>query len=230
MRKMSAQHWGKYLVGCVRPRSANAGKSIKLLIMSIHRNLLSVFCLLLAGCSADNPAPASGDQFQSTAAGLCVEDKRTDLTWEVKTDTSGLHDWRNTYTWFNPDEAQGELDYRGLQDGGECGASRCDTTDFVRAVNEAGHCGFNDWRMPSRNELMSISDLGRAENPPTANREFFPFMQADEYWTGYDYAMQYESAWAWNFFYGHDRVDWKRTAKFVRLVRGKSKELEEVKE
>jgi hypothetical protein len=97
-------------------------------------------------------------------------------------------------------------------------------------VNVAGHCGYFDWRMPSRNELMSISDLSKADNPPTANLEYFPYMQADEYWTGFDYGTQYQSAWAWNFFYGHDRVDWKKSPKFVRLVRGTANDLDKVKE
>lgn len=205
------------------------------LLMSI---LLTV---ALAGCQrADEPAAGQfADKFVvldasgaalSGAIGACVEDTGTGLTWEVKTDAAGLHDWRNTYSWFNPDENVDELDYRGLPNGGECAASDCDTWSFVRAVNAAGHCGFFDWRMPSRNELMSISDLAKAVNPPTASLEFFPYMQAAEYWTGFDYSTQFESAWAWNFIYGHDRVDWKKTPKYVRLVRGEAAGLDKVKE
>ena len=26
----------------------------------------------------------------------------TGLTWEVKSDQAGLHDWRNTYSWWDP--------------------------------------------------------------------------------------------------------------------------------
>jgi len=188
--------------------------------------------LLLAACgeAARQQPSVHADKYRAVASGACVEDTVTALTWESKSDTAGLHDWRNTYTWFNPDEANDELDYRGLPDGGDCSGSACDIRAFVSAVNVAGHCGFFDWRMPSRNELMSISDLSRADNPPTANLEFFPYMQAAEYWTGFDYGMQYESAWAWNFFYGHDRVDWKKSPKYVRLVRGTAANLDEVKE
>jgi hypothetical protein len=162
--------------------------------------------------------------------GNCVEDTITGLIWEAKTDGTGLHHWGNRYTWFNPNESNDELDYRGVEDGGTCTGSLCDTSNFVNAVNDAGLCGFRDWRMPSRNELFSISDQRRIASPPTANVDYFPFMQADEYWTGFDYAMQYESAWAWNFIYGHDRVDWKRAAKYVLLVRGEATDLREVKE
>lgn len=188
--------------------------------------------LLLAACGDANRQEPSvhTTKYRTVAAGACVEDTVTGLVWEVKSDVAGLHDWRNTYSWFNPDEANNELDYRGLPHGGECSGSQCDTWEFLRTVNKAGHCGYFDWRMPTRNELMSISDLRKTDHPPTANLDYFPFMQADEYWTGFDYGMQYQSAWAWNFFYGHDRVDWKKSPKFVRLVRGTAGKLDKVKE
>jgi hypothetical protein len=232
VRPVPPQHWGKYLVECVRPRSALAEKAGKLPDMSLRPVPVTVLCLLLASCGGTDSdlSDVHASKYRSTAAGRCVEDTATGLTWEVKTDATGLQDWRNTYTWFNPTEANRELDYRGVADGGSCTGSHCDTFDFVRAVNESAYCGFSDWRMPSRNELMSISDLSKAENPPTANLDYFPWMQPGEYWTGYDYAMQYQSAWAWNFFYGHDRVDWKHAAKYVLLVRGTSNDLDEVKE
>jgi hypothetical protein len=196
------------------------------------RIVLIPLLLLGAACGdADRQGPSiHATKYREAESGACVEDTVTGLIWEAKADAAGLHDWRNTYTWFNPEEPNNELDYRGLPDGGDCRGSACDTWEFVRAVNVAGHCGYFDWRMPSRNELMSISDLSKADNPPTANLEYFPYMQADEYWTGFDYGTQYQSAWAWNFFYGHDRVDWKKSPKFVRLVRGTANDLDEVKE
>lgn len=188
--------------------------------------------LMLAACGDADRQEVSvhATKYRAAESGACVEDTVTGLVWEAKSATAGLHDWRNTYTWFNPDEANNELDYRGMPDGGNCHDSACDTWEFVRAVNVAGHCGQFDWRMPTRNELMSISDLSKADNPPTANLEYFPHMQADEYWTGFDYSTQYQSAWAWNFFYGHDRVDWKKSPKFVLLVRGTANNLDKVKE
>jgi hypothetical protein len=164
------------------------------------------------------------------ASGDCALDKFTGLMWEVKSDEPGLHDWRNTYSWFDPEASNVELDYRGAAGAGECVNSECDMSDFVRAVNEAGHCGFHDWRVPSRDELQSISDLRKAESPPTINSEYFPFAQPDEYWSANDYSFQFDAAWVWNFRFGHDRVDWKRTPKFLRLVRGEAEQLIPVKE
>ncbi len=196
---------------------------------------------LAAGCQQDNGSPAessagrftaldAGGMVQAIGSGVCTEDSLTGLIWEVKSEAPGLHHWRNTYSWFNPHENVDELDYRGLADGGSCEESDCDTWNYVRAVNDAGLCGFFDWRMPSRNELMSISDLSKTDKPPTAYLEFFPNTRAAEYWTGFDYSTQYESAWAWNFQYGHDRVDWKKTPKYVRVVRGSADNLDSVKE
>lgn len=216
-------------------------KTVKLPRMNLRKLLPLAIAATLAGCggSPDEQYAVHDMKYRALGAagvvvpqgsGQCVEDTLTGLTWEVKTEAPGLHNWQNQYSWFNPDETNDELDYRGLPDGGSCTESACDTWSFVNAVNDVGLCGFRDWRMPTRNELYSISDQRRVSTPPTANVDYFPFMQADEYWTGFDYAMQYESAWAWNFVYGHDRVDWKRTPKYVRLVRGLSAELQEVKE
>ena len=197
---------------------------------------------LLGACSPGEPTSneASGPRYQVLAAdgtpaigeGLhaCVEDLRTGLTWELKSDQPGLHDWRNTYSWFNPTQAHHELDYRGTQDGGACAGSECDTWALVVAANEEAICGYNDWRMPSKDEFFSISDVRKAKTPPTTVIEYFPLTKSDEYWSANDYSFQPDSAWVWNFLHGHDRVDWKKSPKFVRLVRGAAIDLQSVKE
>jgi hypothetical protein len=190
--------------------------------------------LLTAACGqdqADDPA-SSASQFSRITADndACIVDSRTLLMWQGKTDVAGLHDYRNTYSWYEPNEANGELDYRGTENAGECTGSNCDTWHYVQAVNEAGYCGHADWRMPGKDELFSISDLRLADNPPTVDTEYFAFTQAAEYWSANDYSFQWDAAWAWNFQFGHDRVDWKKSPKFVRLVRGTGENLPEVKE
>jgi hypothetical protein len=190
--------------------------------------------LLTAACGQDQADdPASGDSpFSRITADneACIVDSRTLLMWQGKTDVAGLHDNRNTYSWYDPNEDNGELDYRGTENAGECTGSSCDTWNYVQAVNEAGYCGHADWRMPGKDELFSISDLRLADNPPTVDTEYFAFTQAAEYWSANDYSFQWDAAWAWNFQFGHDRVDWKKSPKFVRLVRGTGENLPEVKE
>jgi hypothetical protein len=190
--------------------------------------------LLTAACGQDQAdEPASGDsQFSRITADneACIVDSRTLLMWQGKTDVPGLHDYQNTYSWYDPAEANGELDYRGMENGGECAGSSCDTWHYMQAVIEAGYCGHTDWRMPTKDELFSISDIRLADNPPTVDTEYFAFTQAAEYWSANDYSFQWDAAWAWNFQFGHDRVDWKKSPKFVRLVRGTGENLPEVKE
>lgn len=198
------------------------------------KTLIIIVCLALAACEQNSGDVTSvhDTKYSTVAIGtdICVLDAQTQLLWQTKTLTMGLNNSANTYSWFDPDERNGELDYRGLEDGGDCTGSACDTWHYTQAVNEAGFCGHNDWRMPSKNELFSISELRRAATPPTINTEFFPNTKAAEYWSGNDYSFQYNTAWAWNFELGHDRVDWKKEAKLVRLVRGTAAALESVKE
>ena len=158
-------------------------------------------------------------------------DQYTGLMWEVKTDHPGLHHWEHTYSWYDPDEAHdGKLDYRGRPDGGDCQGSACDTHAYVEAVNQAGLCGHRDWRVPLRDELATISDRRRVTQPPTANTVYFPHMLAGEYWSSNDYSYQWNAAWLWNFQFGHDRVEWKASPRYLRLVRGKAQHLVRVKD
>jgi len=191
----------------------------------------SLIACLLAACGDAELVPLlNDDRYSISAQGDCVTDTVTNLTWERKTDAPGLRDWRNTYTWFDPDEPVKEVNSRGVENGGQCADSACDTMHYVAAINADNLCGFSDWRMPARDELASLSDLGRTRNPPTANPFAFPHVQAVEYWSGNDYSIRPDSAWTWNFQYGHDRVDWKRNAKALRLVRGVASRLPEVKD
>jgi len=196
--------------------------------------ILTLACLVLASCSRSPNDVANPHDTKYTTVNVgpdaCVLDTDTGLTWQTKTTEPGLHKVTNTYSWFDPTEANGELDYRGLEDGGDCTGSACDTWHYVKAVNEAGFCGYKDWRVPSKNELFSVSDLRRAKHPPTMNTNFFPLAQAAEYWSANDYSFQYNTAWAWNFQYGQDRVDWKKEPKLLRLVRGTATALPKAKE
>jgi len=206
-----------------------------------------VACALLAACLSacdSQPAPgpeihdskyagldASGAELPQGEPGACVLDRFTGLVWEVKTDDGGLRDHRHTYTWYDPEEdASGELDYRGTPDGGQCGGSACDTRAYVNAVNDVGLCGYRDWRMPSRDELGSISDPRRTHTPPTINTVHFPRTQPGEYWSANDYQFQWDTAWLWNFGNGLDRVEWKSSPRHVRLVRGEAVYLERVED
>lgn len=197
--------------------------------------------LALAACdSRSGPGPEihdtkylgiddEGQTLPPGQQGPCVLDQFTGLIWEVKSADSGLRSREHTYSWFDPEEdAGGELDYRGKPDGGQCRHSGCDTHAFVAAVNAAGLCGFTDWRMPTRDELGSISDPRKTDSPPTINTTWFPHTQSGEYWSANDYQFHWDTAWLWNFGNGLDRVEWKASPRYVRLVRGEAVYLQRV--
>ena len=152
----------------------------------MKKRIAIILFVLPAACGRGGSAPDAGfeDRFAAISAAEmplagssrdnCVRDSQTGLVWEVKSDVAGLHDWRNTYSWFTPDHSNDEMDYRGTADAGQCRASACDTWGIVIAANEEAYCGYADWRVPLRDELFSISDLRKADNPPTIDVRQFP--------------------------------------------------------
>lgn len=93
----------------------------------------------------------------------CVRDKVTGLVWEGKP-TTGLRAAANTYTNYG--------------DGREGDASA-----YVAAVNSQGLCGFSDWRLPNRHELLGLVDYGAAANVPAIDLSWFPGGQSGGYWS-----------------------------------------------
>lgn len=156
---------------------------------------------------------------QSTSAAQwdCVRDNHTGLIWEVKT-TSGLRSMDNTYTWYNPDPTTNGGS-AGVQNGGNCTGSACDTHAFVQAVNQEGLCGASDWRMPTRRELMSIVHNGRYN--PAIDTDYFPNTPSIWFWSSSPYASHSNSAWYVYFGYGfvYDFPKWGYDILTVRLVR-----------
>lgn len=188
--------------------------------------------LLLAGCEKPKPIefffePLGADGNTYTGSGSfatdpwpCISDLRTGLMWEVKSQEPGLHHAANTYTWYF---TTGEIYTRGdngVQNGGTCVESDCDTEGFVEAVNARGLCGHHDWRIPTKEELGSLIDPRIRTPGPTLDTTYFPTTGATEYWTSSTYVYHAPSAWAWGFDHGLDRVDHKAALKHIKLVRG----------
>jgi hypothetical protein len=157
-------------------------------------------------------AVALGD----AAAWQCVKDNVTGLMWEIKTDDSGLHDKDWTYTWYDG--------ITGTANGGSCGlTSACDTVAYVKAVNVAGWCGKNNWRMPKVEELRSIVSYDRGLLGAVIDDTYFPNTISDGYLaaekmlstganTGGGAAINFQSG------YLYDSFVFKKA--YVRLVSG----------
>jgi len=158
------------------------------------------------------PNPTLGEGFNNWA---CTRDNVTGLLWEVKT-TSGLRSEGHTYTWYNPD-ADLNGGEPGLAKGGRCTGSGCDTQAYAEAVNATGLCGGKDWRLPKRQELLSIVDNGRFK--PAIDSGFFPHTPVGYYWSSSSYADQAGSAWQVYFLYGESYANSKNQPGHVRLVR-----------
>lgn len=181
---------------------------------------------LAAACNSPAAAPAADSWTGINARGettqpgehACVLDSRTGLMWEVKHGAPGLHYHGNTYTWFSADRTR-HMTVPGTREGGDCLASGCDTEAFVAAVNEARLCGYDDWYLPPRNELMTLGDPRLVESGLVLDRAFFPHATAREYWASETFRLYPDSAWVVDTGNGLDRVDMKQLPKAVRVVR-----------
>lgn len=112
----------------------------------------------------------------------CVRDNVTGLIWEVP-GNSPQAPTNDTYSWYESDERVNG-GFAGSQNGGVCGLSSCNTKAFVASLNTASLCGFSDWRLPTRRELVSIVDLSL--QGPAIDPAVFPNMSPwfnAFYWT-----------------------------------------------
>ena len=141
----------------------------------------------------------------------CVLDHRTGLTWEIKTHHPGLRAANHTYTAY-PLEPMRSVAH--------CATQSCDAPSYIAAVNAAGLCGAQDWRLPEREELRSLVDYTRPSPGPTADTDFFPNTVANFYWSATPDVSDAHSTWGLGFAHGFDYAYPKENAAHLRLVRG----------
>lgn len=153
----------------------------------------------------------------------CVRDNITGLVWENKvaaTNSTHLRSSAHRYAWYSTDTANNGGN-AGITGRDTCNATltggRCNTQAYVAAVNAAGLCGKTDWRMPTRNELDSIGNYGRAN--PAIDANYFANTQSNRYWSSSSYADFPGSAWYLDFGSGEYYIYTKTLEYYVRLVR-----------
>jgi len=155
----------------------------------------------------------------------CVVDEVSGFMWEVKSDSEGLHNSNDKFTWYNSNKKTngGKIgDWNNL--GNHCYGYQegkpktyCHTEQFVSRVNKKGLCGFNDWRLPTRTELTTLINFGRIR--PTINTQFFPHAQSDFYWTNSPTTTRILEAWTISFEYGFTTPMRRTDTRYARLVR-----------
>lgn len=150
----------------------------------------------------------------------CVLDNETGLYWETKSDVDGLR--KNTHTYSNTTlYPTMDSSWRGTCS--DITDVRCETESYIIDVNSVGLCGFNDWRLPTYNELLSITIPERLTN--TINYDYFPHTINNlfiEYWTSTEYSKNfYNSGWSISYYNGTPITNSVKAIhdKHVRLVR-----------
>ncbi len=150
----------------------------------------------------------------------CTKDNKTGLIWEVKTNDGGLRDRDNLYT--NYDEVYPKCD-DGIFDWcsvhlGKLGDST-NTDAFVKAVNAQGLCGSSNWRLPTKDELLTIS-------PAVSGTGYFPYFDSSygSFWSASpytNYSVYNWSYYAWSVYFlnGDSSYSYKVEPYYVRLVR-----------
>ncbi|MFP8779214.1 DUF1566 domain-containing protein [Hydrogenophaga sp. RWCD_12] len=129
----------------------------------------------------------------------CVRDNVTGLVWEGKTDDGGLRDKDNAFTNLG----------NGLSD---------DTSGYVVLVNDMNLCGYSDWRLPTRQELLGIADHGVVT--PSIESAWFPNTFAGRFWSANVDGADSLQAWFVDFNDGSSSYTYRSLGYGVRLVHG----------
>lgn len=170
----------------------------------------------------DNSDGKLGFSFTSVQAlgsdpGGCVQDNVTGLMWEVKTSDGGLRDKAKVYTNYDSDLTAQKID-GSVPSLAEINAAT-NSVGFKNSVNTQGLCGFNDWRLPTVDELHSILDYGVTDPGPAIDANWFPNSMGWMYWTASPMVDNPAHAWYVYFTYGTVTYGVRDLSSHVRLVR-----------
>jgi hypothetical protein len=145
----------------------------------------------------------------------CTKDNKTSLIWELKTNDGGLRDKNNVYTNF--DAIYPKCDGTNCEKyfPSKLGAST-NTDGFVKAVNAQGLCGSSNWRLPTKDELLTISPAGHGTGyfEDTIHWNWY-----SRYWISWSSSPNAVYAWYVGFGDGGSGYNVKGSSFYVRLVR-----------
>jgi hypothetical protein len=181
------------------------------------------------GIWSDTGTEASGTQWD------CVRDNVTGLVWEVKrNDVNHLRHMGHGYSWYSPstDTNGGSPGYESPRFNGDgtdvteptckgvsdvSDISNCNTQSYVTAVNAVGLCGKKDWRIPTIDELVSLTNTGNSAL--TIDTNYFPNTLGARYWSSSPFSTNQDASFITRFDLGESVDEPKYYANHVRLVR-----------
>jgi hypothetical protein len=90
---------------------------------------------------------------------------------------------------------------------------------YIESLNATNYLGYEDWRLPTRNELQSLLDYDGSYMPATE----FPGASSDKYWSSTTQSGTTSNAWYADFEYGAVDTNLKTISTYyVRAVRSGS--------
>jgi hypothetical protein len=128
----------------------------------------------------------------------CVLDNVTGLVWEGKTATG---------------PRAGNLLFTNAV--GNAGG----VNTYIAAVNSSNLCGYSDWRLPTREELLNLVNFGQVSGPKISIAWFSNTEPAD-HWTASPVGDGAASIWAVNFSNGWSNYILRSAPAAIRLVHG----------
>ena len=141
----------------------------------------------------------------STTPWTCVRDNVTGLVWEVKTNDASIHNSSNFYQWGGVTAL-----------GSGYGTYYDDWDTLVNGSNANNFCGFNDGRVPTRQELEGLVHFN--ETSPSIDSNYFPNTNGS-YWSASPSAANSILAWYVNFSVGTSLTTSRQNLQNLRLVR-----------
>ncbi len=149
----------------------------------------------------------------------CVIDNNTGLIWELKKDTSDNPQHKDhKYSWYNTNPSSNGGQSGHIGNNTSCGETleKCNTTKYIEYINSINLCGYNNWRLPIKNELVGV--LYNTPTNPKIDINIFSNTTDNPYWTSTPFSLQSSRAMYVDFENGQSGAIDKTTSFPIRLV------------
>lgn len=97
----------------------------------------------------------------------CVQDARTGLIWENKSDDANSIHYRDRLFTLKIDQFEPYADDLAASGCHDAGDGICTTQDYAAKLNQQALCGQATWRLPTLQELYSLIDFGEQAQTET---------------------------------------------------------------